>query len=349
MRRLVSLAFVFVASHASAQARFADAAARAVETDAARFAQEAAVLLADCSGAPTATAKRSCITARRRAGRTVLRTDFLVETSAAGNVRFGSYERASGGFRVYVDGFVFRRDGAPGILATAPPLGGRLPHGHIAKVGFVHVANGDAALWVSTHPLESYSLRVIFRLGDDFEDSAAPAVGDRYGVRLEIVGAQIYGDTSGEVLVDSFGVVVPPALSRLEERTRLWSHDEQREGLFIASDGTEVVLDAMLEVRDPGQTETTAVLAQTVGATRTELVRVSAPCCSSSIDVRRHGPTKILAILTEQAPSTGTAGRGRVVLLTWNRATNRFEQRAEWVGSNVASPPAWVLDPNIDP
>lgn len=349
MRRLVFLLAVLATTRVSAQSRFAEAEVRATEVDAARFADDVAMLLADCTAATSAAAKRSCVTARRRAGRDALRATYLVELPAASMLRFGSYETANEGFRVYVNGFSFRRSDGPGVLATAPTLAGRLPRAHVARAGFVHVAAADAGLWLSTHSPDDYAIRAIVRLAEDFEDTAAPNANERYGVRLEVLGIQVYGVRSGEVLVDSYAVILPPALARLEERTRLWSHQEQQEALFVANDGTEVVLSARLDPREPGSTVDAASLVQTVGATRTDLLRTSAPCCTASIDVRRHGSTKLLAIVTEQVATTGVPGRGRVVLLEWSRASARFEQRAEWVGANDAAPPAWVLDPNAEP
>jgi len=349
MRCLVLAVVLSIAAHASAQTRFAEAEARAVDVEESRFADSVAAVLADCTNAASASARRACVTARRRAGRDALRATYLVEMPADTYVRFGSYESANEGFRIYVRGFVFRRTGAPGVLATASTLGGLLPRAHIAKVGFVRVAEADAAVWLRAHSPSDLSLRAIVRLGDDFDDSAAPAPNDRYGVRLEVLGVQIYGNSTGDVLFDSYAAAVPQAPSRLEERTRLYGRDEHREGVFVANDGVEVVLDATLAPRAEGAANETAILVQTVGALRSEILRTAAPCCSASIDVSRHGSTKLLAIVTEEAPTTGSAGRGRVVLLVWNRASLTFEQRAEWVGTNGSAPPAWVLDPNVDP
>lgn len=353
MRRLV-LALVLACvpvSAALAQTRFSEAEARArpVEVTEAGFADAVAPLLADCRTAGSASAIRSCVTGRRRTGRTQLRATYLLELPGASHLRFGSYEAASGGFRIALEGLVLRRASAPGVLATAPTLGGRLPHGHVAKLGFARVASADAAPWLATHAPSDFEIRLLVRIGDDFADEAAPDPAARYGVRIEVLGMQIYGVRSGDVLVDTYADLLPPPLARLEERTRLFAHDATHEGLFLASEGTEVVLDAALLERSPGETATHAALIQTVGATRTELLRMTAPCCTASIDVRRHGPTKILAILTEQAPAPGAPGRGRVVLFTWNREAARFENAAEWEGANGSAPPAWVLDPGVDP
>lgn len=343
-----ALAFVLgPAPSVVAQLRFStiEQSAREVAPD--RLADELSVLLTDCTQSPSPSAKRSCISNRRRAGRDVLRNTYLIELPAAGHVRFGSYEPSNGGFRIFVDGFALPPREAGGVLSTAPTRFGLLPSGQTIGTGFGVVPWISAAPWLEVHRPSELTLRVIVRAGDDFEDPNASDVRARYGVRLVVVGIQIFANASGDVLVDTLADHPPPAPPPLTDRMRLWSHEVRAETLFVASEDTQVDLNVRIEPREPGDTSMTAVLMQNVGANATELYRVTTPCCSSSIDVERQGSSKLLVIVTEQSAAAGGLGSGRVVLFEWTGGT--FVQRAEWVGSNGSVPPAWVLDPNVDP
>jgi hypothetical protein len=339
----------FAPGAAFGQSRFAEAEASAHEVAASALADEVAVLLADCTNEPSPTAKRTCITNRRRAGRNALRATYLVELPAAGHVRYGAYEPSNGGFRIYVDGFRLPPRNAGGLLATAPTSFGLSPANEVVAEGFALVPWITATTWLEVNRPSELTLRVIVRLGEDFEDLNASDPRERYGIRLHVVGVQIFSNASGSVLVDTFASRVPAAPPALADRTRLWSQDERAEALFVASDGTQVNLNVRIEPREPGSTSMTALLMQTVEANSVEIFRVTTPCCSSSIDVRRHGAAKVLAIVTEQSADRGGTGRGRVILLTWDADARLFVQRAEWAGTNGSSPPAWVLDPGVDP
>lgn len=334
---------------ASAQTRFSTAAASAREVAADRLADEVGVVLADCTSAANLSAKRGCISARRRAGRDVLRATYLVELPAASLVRIGPYEPSNGGFRIFVGGFRVPTRAAGGALATAPTTMGLMPAAQVVGTGFALVPWISAPAWLQVHRPEELTLRVLVRLGDDFEDPGAPEPNARYGVRLVVAGIQIFSNATGDTVMDTFADRVPPAPQPLVDRVRLWSHDVRAETLFTASDGTIADLNVRIEPRDPGSTSMTALLMQTVNATSIELFRVTTPCCSASIDVRRHGSEKVLVIVTEQSSEVSGTGRGRVVLLQWNSDARLFEERADWVGTNGAPPPAWVLDSQIDP
>lgn len=133
----IALSCVGVAlpSPATAQARFSTAAASAREVAPERFAEEVGVVLTDCTQQPSVSTKRACVTARRRAGRDVLRTTYLVELPAANLVRIGPYEPSNGGFRIFVNGFRLPPRLAGGVLATAPTTMGLMPAGQVVGTG----------------------------------------------------------------------------------------------------------------------------------------------------------------------------------------------------------------------
>lgn len=335
-------------SHAFAQSRFSSAAREAREVSANTFADEVASLLEDCTQGSTV-ANRSCADARRRRGRELLRTTYLLELPAEGRLSFGTYEPANGGFRVYLGGFLLRRTSGAGVLATAATARGALPPRQVVEEGFVVVPFVDSERWLSAHVASDLTIRFLVRLGGDYQDPQAPDAAMRYGVRLEVVGAQVYGNASGDVIVDTYTQNVPAAPPRLDERTRLWSHTQRSEAVAFGPDGTETLLHVRLEPHEPGDPSMTAILMQNVGASQREILRFDAPCCSSSIDLVPHGAYKLLAIVTERSSDAGAAGRGRVILLDWHADEHSFTQRAEWVGSNDSEPPAWVRDPEAEP
>lgn len=344
----LGLLFFCLGNGASAQSGFTSAARDAREVSATGFADEVASLLEDCTQGSTV-ANRSCADARRRRARELLRTRFLLELPAEGHLSFGTYEPANGGFRVYLGGFLLRRNGGSGVLATAATARGTLPPYQVVDEGFVVVPFVDAERWLETHPPNGLAIRYLVRLGSDYQDPQAPDPGMRYGVRLEIVGAQVYAEASGDVVVDTFAQNVPAAPPRLDARTRLWSHTQRSEAIAYGPDGTETLLHVRLEPREPGNPTMTAILMQNVGAVQREILRFEAPCCSSSIDLVPHGAYKLLAIVTERSSEAGATGRGRVILLDWHADEHGFTQRAEWAGTNDAEPPAWVRDPEAEP
>lgn len=350
MRFFLALAFVVAAATpAAAQRSFEAAAARAVPVPVDTLADTVGALLEDCTQVSEGAARRSCVSARRRSGRAELRRTYLLEFAGEGRLGFGTYEPGPGGFRVRLRAFVLPRAGGPGVLATSPTNYGVVPDTSVAAEGFVEVSYLEAEALLATLTPNDLHVRLLVRIGDDFEDPNAPEPRARYGARLVVAGMEIRSLSTGAVVVDTYATRTPPPPPRLVDRARLWSHEEHAETVFLAADGTEIVLSVRLEARTPGDTSQTAVLMQTFGASSIEITRVVAPCCSSSIDIRAHGPNSILAIVTEQSSATGDVGRGRVLLLGFDPRTRLFEPRAEWVGSNREPPPAWVLDPNVDP
>lgn len=340
---LCLLGLVGTAPRAHAQGRFSDLERSATEVPS-ELDRWAAPLLVDCRGRPPADARR-CVAARRGQRTALARRTFYVELPPETHVVLGPYEPTAGGFHVSVAGLAFEGPDGRGRLSTRPFVAGAMPEHRIGE-GFVAVPRDRAAAFASANTPGSLVLRLVFRVGDEWEDASRPGSPEGYGVAMTILGLQVFHSSSGQVLVDTTRAdAVPPFPPRLDGRAPLWTETHARDVAFVAPDGETLVLAGRVSPSPSPEGTRDAVLLLTRGGEVSELLRFSAPCCSAAIDARPLGTERVLAILTEQASSQGNPGRGEVVLLVWDPRASTLVARARWGGANGESPPSWATDP----
>jgi hypothetical protein len=273
----------------------------------------------------------------------------LASMPAAGLVELGPYEPTSGGFRVRLPGF---RVALPqGVASTRPTRGGALPEQTLAEA-FVPIAPEDAAAFAARNAPERLRLRMIFRFGRRWDDPSAPRPEARRGVLVEMRAAQVYNESSGEVLLDStVHASVPPPPASLDARRLLFGRGRGREVLWRTPDGEQVLFHVRIEPGAPpagggaSPAVSTTVVLGTRRADTHELVRFEALDPEASVDLIPHGDLGALLVITEERTRRGHVGRGQVLLLRWDAARTRVEVRARWRGANDEAPPAWVRDP----
>lgn len=339
----LSLLAVVGSPRAHAQPRFSELERAATEVPA-ELGAWAAPLLVDCRGRAPAEARR-CLASRRSQRTALARRSFYVELPPETHVVVGPYEPTAGGFHVRVPGFAFEGPDGRGRLSTRPFVSGSMPEHRLGE-GFVAVPRERAAAFVAANEPASLVLRLVFRLGDEWEDASRPGSPDGYGVTMTVLGLQVFHSSSGQVLVDTTRTeALPPFPARLDGRAPIWTETSARDVAYATPDGRILVLAGRVSpsLGPDGAREAVLLLAR--GGEVSELLRFSAPCCSATIDARPLGDERVLAILTERASTETSPGRGEAVLLVWDRDASTLVARARWSGANGESPPAWVTDP----
>lgn len=296
----------------------------------------AAPLFEDCQ-ALSGAARRSCVTRVRNAGRDLNRTTYLYTLPAGDHLRFDPYEPMGGGFRVYLRGFE-QRDGQR-VIATRATDGGVLPVHTIAQ-GFSVVPARAARPWVIQNAPERLVLRIVFRFGETFVD------GELRGVVLNLVAAQVFNDSTGNVLLDTTRTPGPPQEPHtLDRRVRLWDRNGHAEALWQAPDGRRYVFHVENQPLLTPPNSSAPMLHAWHGPERQSVVHFVAPCCTANISVAPRDAETIMVIITERAPEGPVAGQGQVLIIRFDQARGVFRVVARWRGSNTERPPAWVTDP----
>jgi hypothetical protein len=308
----------------------------------------AAPLLTSCD-ALVGRSHELCETSLGRARAEVEGRTLLVSMPVTGFVELGPYEPSGGGFRVRLPGFQIVLP--QGVVSSRARRGGVLPEQTLAEA-FVRVAPSDAAAFVARNAPERLRLRMVFRFGRRFHDRSAPRPEERHGLLVEMRAAQVYNESSGEVLLDSTApAAVPPAPALLDARRLLFGHGRGQEVLWLAQGGDPVLFHVRAQplsdvVEPPGAV--TAIIFGTRRADTEEIVRFDALDPEASVDLLPHGDRGVLVVITEERTRPGHVGRGQVLLLRWDASQARPEIRARWRGANDETPPAWVRDPRAE-
>lgn len=287
------------------------------------LSQFGAELFADCSNA-----------ACRREARRVRRTTWLASLPAQGNVELGPYEVVREGFMVRVPDLLIEANG--GMLTTIPPENGALARHVLADRFFVSPPD-RAARWFRRNSIERLRLRVVFRVGRNWETET------RKGARIRALGIQIYNSSTGNVLVDT--IQNPPAPPGgpidLVERVMLWERAGLREARWRSPDGTPLLFSVRV---DRGEGVRQPVLVETRGVTRRDVARFETPHETSTLAVLPRKTGQVLVIFTLRRPSDGDPGHGEVHVYEWREGA--LHRAAQWRGSNEDDPPTWVRDPS---
>jgi hypothetical protein len=325
-----------VAASAQAQPRFNDFAAEATEVTG-PLLDLAAPLLEDCQ-ALSGAARRACLLRVRNARRDLNESTYLYALPAAEHLRFDPYEPMGGGFRVYLRGFQQGDEGR--LVATRATRAGELPD-HTVAEGFSVVPASAASAWVTQNAAERLVLRIVFRFGDTFRD------GERRGVTLNIVAAQVYNDSTGGVVLDTTRTPGPPqAPHALDRRVRLWDSNGHAEAIWQAPDGRRFVFHVENQPLLTPPNSSAPLLSAWSGARRQGVMHFIAPCCSANVSVAPRDADTLMVIITERAPAGRVPGQGQVSVIRFVAARGTFRVVARWRGSNTERPPAWVLDPS---
>ena len=319
MARVLSLLALAFAVPASAQP-FTEVARNATEIeDLSQFGAQ----LFGCSDA-----------ACRREARRMRRTTWLASLPAQGNVELGPYEVVREGFMVRVPDLIIEAQG--GMLTTIPPEDGAIARHVLADRFFVSPPD-EAGRWFRRNSIERLRLRVVFRIGSDWETET------RKGVTIRALGIQIYNSSTGNVLVDT--IRNPPAPPGgpidLYERVMLWEGTQLKEARWRSPDGTPLLFSVRVDRRPGGVRQ--PVLVETRGVTRRDVARFETNHDNSTLAVMPRRVGEVLVIFTLRRPSEGDPGHGEVHVYQWRDGS--LHRAAQWRGSNADDPPAWVRDP----
>ncbi|MCB9661691.1 MAG: hypothetical protein H6726_28855 [Sandaracinaceae bacterium] len=321
---------------ARAQQRFGDYADEATEVSGSLL-ELANPVLENCH-ALSGAARRTCTVRVRNASRELNGHTYLYSMPAGQHLRFDPYEPMGGGFRVYLEGFEQHDDTR--VVATRETASGVLP-AHTVAQGFSVVPASAAAAFLTQNVAERLVLRIVFRFGDTFRD------GERQGVELNLVAAQVYNDSTGGVLLDTTRTPGPPQEPHvLDRRVRLWDSNGHAEALWRAPDGRRFVFHVENQPLLTPPNSSAPLLNAWHGARRQGVVHFIAPCCTANVSVAPRGPDTLTVIITERAPQGNVPGQGQVAVIRFVPARGIFRVVARWRGSNTERPPAWVLDPN---
>lgn len=321
--------------HAQAQSSFNQFADEATEVTGSLLSL-AEPLFEDCQ-ALTGVHRRACSLRVRNAARDLNRTTYLHTLPAGDHLRFDPYEPMGGGFRVYLRGFE-QRDGQR-VVSTRATEGGVLPVHTIAQ-GFSVVPARAARPWVIQNAPERLVLRVIFRFGETFAD------GELRGVVLNLVAAQVFNDSTGNVLLDTTRTPGPPQEPHaLDRRVRLWDANGHAEALWQAPDGRRYVFHVENQPLLTPPNSSAPMLHAWHGPERQSVVHFVAPCCTANISVAPRDAETVMVIITERAAEGAVPGQGQVLVIRFIQARGVFRVVARWRGSNTERPPAWVTDP----
>lgn len=310
-------------STAAAQ-RFSDVSSQAQELDE-DLVVWAAPLVAGC---------REGSGAARRRCRQLRQGSYLVSLPARGHVRIGPYESLHEGFRVDVP--VFVGGGAPhAYVSTVASRSGAFAPGMLAE-SFQTVEPSRAQRWLARNAIERLRLRMVVRPGRAWTDRLA----GRRGVLIEVLGVQVFNESTGNVLLDSVAGAgeLPTAPAELDARVRLWDSTASREAVWTAPDGRRVLLSIIVDAVPGHPDQHMPKLTATVGATYRDVARSTVHCCESNVSVAPRGSEEVLVITSDLANGSESA-RGTVTLVRWNAQSAAFESVAEWHGANSEPPP----------
>ena len=335
MVTLLSLVGSVAPQRADAQRRFNELAADASEVTGS-LVDVVAPLFEDCAGT-TGRARRECLVNLRGERRRFAGETYLVSLSAADLLRIGDYEPMDGGFRVTLRHFAFATD--EHVVATTRTEGGRAPDAVVAT-GFATVPARAARPWLLRNSLDRLVLRVIVSVGEGFRD------GERRGLTLNLVAAQVFNESTGEVPLDTTRRPnPPPAPHVLNRRVRLWDRNGEAQALWTAPDGQTYLFHVHNEPLVNPPNSSAPVLHVWHGAERETVVQFVAPCCDANVSVAPRQADTITVIITERAPHGNTPGHGQVLVIRHVPEEHAFIVLARWRGSNTETPPAWVTDP----
>lgn len=326
---LLTLGMLAGGTQGAAAQRFSDVSSAAVELDE-DLVLWAAPLVADCrQGSPAA----------RRRCRQLRRGSFLVSLPAERHVRIGPYESLHEGFRLDVPAFV--GGGAPhAYVSSVASRSGTFASGMLAE-SFQTVEPTRAQRWLARNALDRLRLRLILRPGSAWNDRLA----GRRGVQVEVLGVQVFNESTGNVLLDSVAgteeLPTPPV--ELEGRVRLWDQTASQEAVWTAPDGRRVLLSIIVDAV-PGQpNQQSPKLTATVGAAYRDVTSSIVHCCESNVSVAPRGANELLVITSDLADGSESA-RGTVTLVRWNERSGAFDTIHRWQGANAETPPSWVVD-----
>jgi hypothetical protein len=177
-------------------------------------------------------------------------------------------------------------------------------------------------------------LRVIFRFGETFTD------GELRGVVLNLVAAQVFNDSTGNVLLDTTRTPGPPQEPHaLDRRVRLWDRNGHAEALWQAPDGRRYVFHVENQPLLTPPNSSAPMLHAWHGPERQSVVHFVAPCCTANISVAPRDAETLMVIITERAAEGAVPGQGQVLVIRFIQARGVFRVVARWRGSNTERPP----------